>query len=586
MVTSINLGSTFQSNGKTVFGGGASGLDTEKVVNDLVSIKKVSVTSVETKLDVNSKRIAAYDELKSILDNFEQAASFLRNKPGVNTAKDNIFEYRTVSLSSNSASAAENFISVTAQPGAAQSNYDITVSTVAKAKIQTSDAITVTDLNTSVVEPTSTAGRFTAGDLDINGTLITLEAGDTLNDILSKVNAQKATTGVEATVIKTGTDSYRLQFSATTTGLESDFDVNIASNNGAGGVLENIGFNNTQAASNALFTLNGIAIESQSNTITDAVNGLSFTIKQPTGGTTVTAKIEADTEIMENGIVNFVNAYNEFRLFLGRQTERNEEGLPTEDAVLANDSMLRTISTKINNAINSIVGGLEASAPKNLRDIGINFVAFEGDAENPPATNLLEIDTDALRDALSTNMSGVRSLFELQMTSNNSDFYVFESQKGVQVNEFTVNVDTVAGTAEAVFTVGGVLKTVALDYSTYSGGVTLKGQAGTEFEGLTFIYANTVDASINVKLTQGLADMSFVAARDITADGTGLIDTEKTTLQENSVRLEEEIGRINEQIENYRQTLLDKFSALEQAIAKVNSILQYLDAQANARNAQ
>ena len=64
MVTSINLGNTFQSGGKTVFGGSASGLDTDSIVTQLVDAKKISVTQVETQVDLNSQKVAAYAELK------------------------------------------------------------------------------------------------------------------------------------------------------------------------------------------------------------------------------------------------------------------------------------------------------------------------------------------------------------------------------------------------------------------------------------------------------------------------------------------------------------------------------------------
>jgi hypothetical protein len=58
----------------------------------------------------------------------------------------------------------------------------------------------------------------------------------------------------------------------------------------------------------------------------------------------------------------------------------------------------------------------------------------------------------------------------------------------------------------------------------------------------------------------------------------------ETQLVELEQRNSDEIVKIDEQIAQYRDDLLAKFTALESALARANSLLQLLDAQNNARN--
>jgi flagellar hook-associated protein 2 len=106
-------------------------------------------------------------------------------------------------------------------------------------------------------------------------------------------------------------------------------------------------------------------------------------------------------------------------------------------------------------------------------------------------------------------------------------------------------------------------------------------------QGLQLIYASAAAATIDVTATQGIASRVYNTAETAVAPNTGTIAVEITSIQDRNKKLNESIERVNLQVEQYRQQLIAKFSALEQAIAKVNTILQSLDAQqqaaANAR---
>jgi flagellar hook-associated protein 2 len=113
----------------------------------------------------------------------------------------------------------------------------------------------------------------------------------------------------------------------------------------------------------------------------------------------------------------------------------------------------------------------------------------------------------------------------------------------------------------------------------------LKGKSGTVLAGLEMIFASTANtATINVTVTQGIGDRMFNALENILNDADGVLTNAETQLVELEQRNSDEIVKIDEQIAQYRDDLLAKFTALESALARANSLLQLLDAQNNARN--
>ena len=83
--------------------------------------------------------------------------------------------------------------------------------------------------------------------------------------------------------------------------------------------------------------------------------------------------------------------------------------------------------------------------------------------------------------------------------------------------------------------------------------------------------------------TQGLADKIFNLTDTVLTKDTGALDTEVSSITTLDQRLQDQITKIDEQVERFRQQLLEKFSALEQAIARVNNLLASIDADNQAR---
>lgn len=589
MVTSIQLGTLFQSGGKNVIGGTSSGIDSKSLIEDLVKAKRIPATKLEDKIKVNESRAKAFSELQSILGRFKDAANFLRNPPGVGNAADDVFKFRKVDVVSNSAISGSSYFTASALPGTEPRSYQIdNITSLARATKQESNVFAVADTNTAVVQAVPGAGQLGAGTITINGQNVTLVAGDTLAGVASKFNAVKSQTGVSFTTLQVSPGNFKLIATATDSGLSNAFDLeNVATVSADTNVFTNVTFSTTQAASNAQFDVDGVTITRETNKISDLVDGVTIDLKQTTNAAPATQldlQIIPDDELVKTGIKNFLDTYNEFRLFFARQTEKNSDGSYTEKAVLGSNSTLNSTLNQIGAELAHVVSGVGGGIDR-LGAIGVAYGDFPGDDETPATRNIITLNEEKLDAALTTDFEGVRKLFQFDFTSTSTKLGVFSRTNSLGVSNFTLNVNTATSSYLATYDPGTGPVTVGFNSTALgTGGATLRGIEGTPFEGLVLIYAGTGTESINVTTTQGVGDRLFNTLDQIVKTGTGLIAQELTALDAADTRYQDEIDRIDRQIESYRQSLLDKFGALDSAITSVNTLLQTLDAQTQARN--
>lgn len=605
MVTQIQLGSFYQQNGRYVMGGGQSGFDTESIINSLVEAKRLSAATLETKNKTISTQLDTYSSFKSLLSRFQTSLDALRNPPGVNNASNNIFQYRTANLTTNIGLSASNYLDMTVQPGAAIQTFSVTeISSIARETKQESNSFMLANPQVSVVGAagSSDPDTFAAGTFSLRNATggdpvdITLEEGDSLQTVVSRFNEVKSQTGIQATLVKVANGSpnstYKILFSATQTGTSYAFDLADSGTvlSDPDNVLGQIGVNTTQSASNAEFKLDGVSITRETNAVDDLIDGITFTLRQVTTGTSglaINARIEPDTEIAANAINQFVDVYNEFRVFAAQQQQLGDDGLPTEDSVLYNSPLLRDAINQVASEVTRVISGITGGDPSRLADIGISFENFDGDEETPATKNIMRVDAEKLTSALSTNYNGVAVMFGFTMTSSSSNLSVYSRTNDLKVSDFTLNLDFTNGVYRATYSDSGSgTTTVDLDMSDLGGGViSLKGRDGTVLAGLQLIYAGDEDTTISVKTTQGFADRLYNVMNAITRTTTGTYDTTVTALQDQKKRNDTEIRTIDDRMESYRESLVTQYSALEAALTRANQLLQMLDAQAQAREA-
>lgn len=585
---SVSFGSLSSVGGKSVLTGSATGIDTEGLIKALTEAKRLPATKKEDEIKVNNKQIEALSELKTILSKLKDSANSLRNPPGVGTASQNIFQKRTSFLSSSSAVAATTYMGASASAGAALGKHTITITNPATSESRKS-VNAFTDRTSSITDAagTNNANKFSAGTFQVNGANVTINEGYSLNDIVSAFNAVTGTSNVTASVLQVASNDFRLVLTNNTTGAANGITITDPDSV----VSPTITFNSISTAANASLVVDGETVSRSTNTISDVIEGVTLNLYQGTPmGTTLTLDVDKDSQSIATGISDFVNAYNDFRVFTAKQQERDEKGLLKDTAVLNQSTSMRSAIDSAASELNRVVNGITGGNPNKLSDIGITFDdALEDTEKKIPATkNIMVLDAAKLTTALESNFNGVRKVFEMAFAASTSQIGIYNRTNALSATSFTVDVNTArsAGDEVRITSIDGATQdpAVNMDYSYDGYNALFSGKAGTALEGLSMLYSGGATSSFTVNVTQGIGDRLYNVLDSLLASDTGSIDAEIQGLEDSNTKLETDVALIDEQVTSYREDLLQKFSALEAAVASSNRLIDLLTAQTNVQN--
>jgi flagellar hook-associated protein 2 len=285
------------------------------------------------------------------------------------------------------------------------------------------------------------ANSVTAGTFSINGVqfYIGSTSSMTLDSLISSINSNTKV-GVKAHY-----DQTNGQFILTSTetgnraialGSASDSS-NFLSAMGLNGAVQNVG-------KNAIYSVDGVYggsdQVSQSNSISDAVEGVTFDLYDVTGASGSVVNIKADTETASKAITDFVDAYNEVtKLVYSRLTEERNWDLTAltddeikslgdsdlkayEDAfkvgLLAGDNTLRSVRSQMRLVMSSIVPGVDKLFD-SLSDLGITTGTIGSDYKDTMVGTLSISNKEKLEQALADNPDKVAALFNQDSTDTN-----------------------------------------------------------------------------------------------------------------------------------------------------------------------
>jgi len=308
---------------------GAAEIDTKELTSNLVDASRVprqkSIDDEKKKIELQISTVAL---LKGGLSSLETAATEVGSVGSLNQL--------SISSSDPSVVTATKASSGVAKAGA----YSVTVTQLATPQ---RTLIALPSAFTLGGEETITLSR---GDPDTAGYTaipVSLPSGATPNQIVSAINVAAKTFGVKATLIdtKTGANPQKIVLESAAGGA------NAFSYTAANGelTLESLG-----TAQNAIVQVNGLTFERSSNTISDAVAGLSFQLNDASPGKTVRLSVNPDTSAVSDKVKNLVDTYNVIREFLVKATGPKVSGDEISGS-LQNNSAARSILVKLRSTI-------------------------------------------------------------------------------------------------------------------------------------------------------------------------------------------------------------------------------------------
>jgi len=201
MESSLNLNNlVVDSNGNVSFSGLTSGVDFSNVVSQIIAAKRIPVDILQTKITNNEGRIAALQELQSLLGGLRSSLSTLQGSVSVGGTND-AFSLKqafasTSRLDTTAPSLAANLIGVSVTNAANLGSHSLEIQQVATAHKVSSNAFAST--STAIAGLTDNAS-FTIGITGGSTATVNLSSSDTLLDIRDKIN--NANTGTDATKV-------------------------------------------------------------------------------------------------------------------------------------------------------------------------------------------------------------------------------------------------------------------------------------------------------------------------------------------------------------------------------------------------
>ena len=360
---------------------GGSVINVSSLVQQLVAATQAPREAlISSQTQQVTAQISALGTLKGGLATFQGSLSAL----------DSASAFRVETASSSD----ETAFTATAGAGAAQGTYNVAISQLATAH----------QLLSGPMAATTPVGSGTLS-LSLGGTSfsISVASTDTLADVAAAINAAAGNPGLSATILQ-GSDGAHLLLSSSLTGAANTIQV---AETDTGGALASLTYgtgntaNYTQeaAAQDAAFSVSGVNFTSATNTVSDAVGGLTLNLlSATTPGTPETVTVGTDTTTVISNISSFVDAYNTLRSTLtslgSYDASSNTAGPMMGNAVLTG------IQTQIQRALYTVAN--TGSATYNtLASIGITT----------QSDGTLSLNSARLTAALGTNFTAVTQLF-------------------------------------------------------------------------------------------------------------------------------------------------------------------------------
>jgi len=349
-----------------------SGLDVTSTVDAILEADAAPYQQMESQESTLNSQNSALKTIESDLESLQNAVWPLSDF--VSGAFSNV----AVTSSNN------DVVSATAENGTAAGNHTITVSQLAT----TSSSYSADFTSATSSLPTGSFGLQVGSNGPTTIYVDNNHGTDTLKGLAAYINGQNL--GVTASVISDASGA-RLALVSQSSGTAGSITI---SNDTTG--TSGMRFTTT-AGKDATLNVDGIPIDSSSNTVTGVIPGVTLTLES-TSSAPVTLGMTPDLNSVSTAINNFVSAYNTAIKDINAQYNYNSTSGSAPP--LLGDTTLDLVQQQLLGDITTSITG--NSGYVNLQSIGIS-VQNDG---------TLSVDSNALNNALSNNFSAVQNLFQ------------------------------------------------------------------------------------------------------------------------------------------------------------------------------
>lgn len=324
--------------------GAGTTLDLSGLMDSLTTAENARMTPLTTQQTSYKAKLTSFSILQTSLDKLKTASTALQNAGQI---------AGTAVASTNSSFTA----TLTANTSAPAGSYNVNVTQLA----QSQSLLSGVQTDPKAALGTTGAANRTITIAQDGKTPVSIPLTDdqtSLNGIRDAINAKQA--GVSASVVKANDNSYYLALTSNDSGTANAMTVSVSGDDALNSVVgynaasSTNGMKVTTPAQDAKFTVNNLEITRSSNTVTDALDGLTLNLSSVTSTTSGPEKLTVtrDSTAMTKAIQNYVDAYNSLQTTIASQTaytavDKGATTQNTSNGALFGDGTVRTISTQL-----------------------------------------------------------------------------------------------------------------------------------------------------------------------------------------------------------------------------------------------
>lgn len=371
-----------------------SGLDLNGLLDKLTKAEQQRLTPYTTKQSSYNAQLTGYGTLKGALEKFDNLSKEM--------AKEDFFKATTATE--------HDAFKITTNAKAVPGNYVVEVNKLAQAQTLTTQA-KVSDQGAKLGAEgvTDRSLTITAGNPP-KATKIPLSDDQTsLLELRDAINGAKA--GVTASIMRVGDNDYQLAVSSSTTGENNKISLQVDNDDQLGDILN---YNATRGTGTAMkqtvepqdaeLTVNGTAIKRSTNSISDALQGVTIDLKTKTKTDEPQhLVISTNTAGTTDKIKEWVDSYNSlldtFNALTKYTPVKTGEAPNPSNGPLLGDNTLRGVQSSIKSALSAAQDNPEL---KGLGNLGIS---------TNTKTGKLEIDSTKLKKAMDEKPDQVTNFF-------------------------------------------------------------------------------------------------------------------------------------------------------------------------------
>ncbi len=414
-----------------------SGLDVNGIVEQLMVSERKPLAALTKQELAHTQKLSAFGQLRGALAGFQTALKDLGSGS----------KFQALSASSSDT----KVLSASAGGKAIPASYQIEVKQLAQQqKLASAGYASIDDVvgsGTLTIQFGTYDGdsnSFTA-NADKAAKSISIDpAKNTLAGVRDAINAANA--GVTATIVNDGgAAGNRLVLTASDSGAANSLKITVSDgdgNNTDGNGLSALAYDPTAAAGSgknlgqkavardALLEIDGIAVKQPTNTVKNAIEGVTLNLLQANVGEKLTLSVNRDAKAVTSAVEAFVKAYNNASGTLKSLTAFNGPG--AQNGALLGDSTARAIQVEMRELLSTSVDN--GGALTTLSQIGVGFTR----------DGVLALDNAKLNTAIDKNFDDIAALFaKMGKTSDSLVSYSASTAKTVP-GSYAVNVTQLA----------------------------------------------------------------------------------------------------------------------------------------------